>query len=126
MILILVDEVLTSLHIVVTGFNVFGWIPKATRGLHRWCVLITAFCWIGVGLLVGTIGYCPLTDWQWRVKRALGERDLPHSFIAYLLEKISIPHDPFLVDVGVGSIFSCVALITAYLWWKERAAHHAI
>ena len=37
-----------------------------------------------------------LTDWQWRVKWALGERDLPGSYIEYLLRSLW-PED---IDAG--------------------------
>jgi hypothetical protein len=47
---------------------------------------LTLLAWLGIGWYIGTIGYCPLTDWHWDVKRALGETDLPNSFIKYLLD----------------------------------------
>ncbi len=120
MILLLLDIFFYALHLVVTGFNLFGWIPKATRRVHRWCVGITAFCWIGAGLWVGNIGYCPLTDWHWQVKYARGAEYLPSSFITLMLNHAGFypPHD--LVDLIVGLTFPAIVLLTLFFWRRDR------
>lgn len=120
MALLLLDIAFYAVHILVTGFNLLGWIPKATRRLHRWCVGITAFCWLGAGLYVGVIGYCPLTDWHWQVKYARGAENLPNSFITLLLNYAGIFPDPAHVDTTVGATFAGIVLLTLILWLRER------
>jgi hypothetical protein len=83
-----VDLLFTLLHIIIIGFNLFGWIFPATRKAHFICIGITAFCWFVLGIWFGW-GYCPLTDWQWQVKGQLGETNLPPSFITYFVNKIT-------------------------------------
>jgi hypothetical protein len=80
----LADISLTVLHLVVIGFNLFGWIWPRTRRAHLIVVAATAFCWLVPGIRFG-IGYCPITDWQWQVKAKLGEHHLPPSFITWAL-----------------------------------------
>jgi hypothetical protein len=82
------DILLTLLHIVIIAINLFGWILPATRKFHFAVILITAFCWFVLGIWFG-IGYCPITDWQWRIKEQLGERNLPASFITFYINKLT-------------------------------------
>ena len=82
------DLLLTLTHFLIIGFNLFGWIAPATRKWHFYLVLATAASWFLLGIWFG-MGYCPITDWQWQVKRKLGETNLPSSFIKYYADKIS-------------------------------------
>lgn len=120
MTLLALDIFFYILHLLVTGFNLLGWIPKATRRLHRWCVSITALFWLAGGLWVGHIGYCPLTDWHWSVKRMRGETDLPASFITYLANQLGFYPAPPHVDTAAGLTFALIVMITIALWWRER------
>ncbi len=61
----------------------FLWIWQRTRKVHLVVILATAFSWFVMGIWYGW-GYCFLTDWEWDIKRQLGENDLPNSFIHYL------------------------------------------
>nr|WP_206663271.1 DUF2784 domain-containing protein [Ningiella ruwaisensis] len=79
-----IDILLWWLHVIVILFNLLGWIWQKTRRAHLIVLSFTLFSWLVLGLHFG-LGYCFLTDWHWQVKLAMGERDLPHSFIAYLL-----------------------------------------
>jgi hypothetical protein len=83
----LLDIFLTVLHLIIIGFNLFGWIWKPLRKAHLVCIVITAACWFILGIWFG-IGYCPVTDWQWHIKGQLGEHNLPASFITYYADKI--------------------------------------
>jgi hypothetical protein len=40
-----------------------------------------------VGIWYG-IGYCPLTDYHWKIKAQLGHEFLPSSYIKYLIDGI--------------------------------------
>ncbi|MEQ8926393.1 MAG: DUF2784 domain-containing protein [Fulvivirga sp.] len=81
------DAFLFATHCVVILFNLFGWIHPKTRKLHLIVVGLTLFSWLGLGIWKG-FGYCILTDWEWDIKRELGERNLPASFIQYLSNNI--------------------------------------
>jgi hypothetical protein len=120
MLLFILDVFLTLTHIVVTAFNVTGWIWRPLRRLHRWCVALTAVSWLIIGSAIGTLGYCFLTDWHWQVKRLRGETDLPHSFISYLFAHIGIHSPPLAVDIAVAAVFAAVCLITIGLYVRER------
>ena len=84
----LLDIFFTILHLAIIGFNLFAWIWPKTRKAHFVCIVFTAFCWFVLGIWFGW-GYCPVTDWQWRIKEKLGEQNLPASFIKYFADKIT-------------------------------------
>ena len=86
--LVLLDVLLTIVHLVIIVFNLFGWIFRGTRTLHLYSIALTALSWFLLGIWFG-IGYCPITDWQWRVKEKLGESNLPDSFITYFLNNVT-------------------------------------
>ena len=111
----LLDSLLTVLHFVIIGFNLFGWIWKPLRKLHLVCILVTAACWFLLGIWFG-IGYCPLTDWQWHIKEKLGEHNLPGSFIEYYAGKISgKPISTPLVNSITAVCFTLAALLSIYV-----------
>lgn len=113
--LTLLDGFFTLLHLSVIGFNLLGWIWKATRRLHLYCVLLTAGSWLLLGIWYG-IGYCPFTDWQWQVKNKLGEHNLPNSFIKYQVDKLTgADFNPTVIDIATGASFTVVALLSIYL-----------
>jgi hypothetical protein len=109
------DVALAGAHLALTGFNLLGWIWPRTRRLHRVVLGGTLLSWFGLGVFYGW-GYCPLTDWHWQVKLALGERGLPGSFVKYWLDRVTgVSWDPLLVDVlalvlAVAALAASVAL----------------
>ncbi|MGI4803233.1 MAG: DUF2784 domain-containing protein [Janthinobacterium lividum] len=111
----LLDFLLTVVHLVIIGFNLFGWISPKTRKLHFVFVLITASCWLGLGYWYG-IGYCPVTDWQWQVKTQLGEQNLPNSFIKYEVDKIiGKDSNAVFIDIITAASFFLAAVISVYV-----------
>ena len=86
-ILKLTDFLLFGIHILLISINMFGWIFIKTRKIQLVTILSTTFSWFVMGIWYGW-GYCFLTDWEWSVKRDLGEYNLPHSFIHYLANNI--------------------------------------
>ena len=50
---------------------------------------ITGASWLFLGLIVGTLGYCPLTDWHFAVLGKLGKTDLPFSYVKYLADRLT-------------------------------------
>src|SRR5688500_16060744 len=108
-----VDVFFTILHLVIIGFNMFGWIWPATRRAHLVTILLTGASWFLLGIWFG-IGYCPITDWQWQVKEKLGEKNLPSSFIKYFGDKLtgmdldsSLVNSITLVTFLVALVLSC-------------------
>jgi len=111
----LLDIFLTFIHLIIIGFNLFGWIWPATRKMHFICVLATAASWLLLGLWFG-VGYCPVTDWQWQVKAQLGEHDLPASFIKYYADKITGKNiSSSFVDLITAICFAVAALFSVYV-----------
>src|ERR1051325_5604048 len=104
------DFVLTLLHLIIIAFNLFGWIFPGTRKANFVCLILTAFCWFILGIWFGW-GYCPITDWQWRVKEQLGETNLPASFIRYYANKITGRN----FDDSIVSIITLVCFVAAIL-----------
>jgi hypothetical protein len=75
-------------HSVIIVFNLFGWLWKPARKINLITLLLTGFSWFILGVFYG-IGYCPLTDWHWKVLHHLGKTDLPDSYVSYLLKRIT-------------------------------------
>lgn len=59
--------------------------------LHLLLIILIGLSWYGLGLHYG-IGYCILTDWQWRVRKRLGCTPEHGSFVQLLLERASGLH----------------------------------
>jgi hypothetical protein len=111
---------LTLVHVVIIGFNLLGWIWPATRKAHLICVLATAASWFLLGIWFG-MGYCPVTDWQWRVKEQLGEHDLPASFIKYYADKISGKNiSSSLIDMVTVICFAIAAILSVYVNFMKK------
>ncbi|MBA2498320.1 MAG: DUF2784 domain-containing protein [Chitinophagaceae bacterium] len=86
--LVFLNILYTIFHIVITLFNMVGWIFPKTRKLHLITIALTFGSWFILGFWYG-FGYCFLTDWHWDVKKKLGETNLPSSFIKYFADRIS-------------------------------------
>jgi hypothetical protein len=76
-------------HTFLTLFNLFGWIWKRTRKLNLIVLSLTGASWLFLGLLVGTLGYCPLTDWHFTILKKMGKTNLPNSYIKYLADRLT-------------------------------------
>jgi len=86
-------------HTSLILFNLFGWIWQKTRKLNLITLLLTGTSWLFLGLIVGTPGYCPFTDWHFNILHKLGKTDLPNSYIKYLADRITgLDFSPSLVD----------------------------
>jgi hypothetical protein len=118
----LLDALLTLLHLIIIGFNLTGWIWSRTRRLHLIVAGLTASSWFVLGIWYG-MGYCPITDWQWRVKERLGERNLPASFITYYADKISGRHfSDQVINMVTVSLFAIAVAGSLYFnFFKKRA-----
>ena len=110
----LIDLGFIAFHTLLIGFNLLGWVWRRTRRLHLITIGATLLSWFGLGVVYGW-GYCPLTDWHWDVKRALGETRLPASWVKYHLDLITgLDWSPALVDaVVIGSAIGACMLSIA-------------
>jgi len=85
-------------HTTLIVFILVGWLPKKTRKIHLAAVVLTIFSWFFLGIWFG-FGYCPCTDWHWRVREHLGDQDLPFSYIKFLIDRATgYDANPTLVD----------------------------
>lgn len=120
----LFDVLFVVFHTALIGFNVLGWAWRRTRRLHLVVISATLLSWFGLGIVHGW-GYCPLTDWHWRVKLMLGETTLPASWIKYYLDRVTgIDWSAALVDglaVGAG-LAALVLSVTLNLRDRRRGA----
>ena len=116
------DLFFTFLHLVIIGFNMFGWIWPATRRAHLVTILLTGASWFVLGIWYG-MGYCPITDWQWQVKEKLGEKNLPSSFIKYFGDKVTgLDLSPSLVNSITLITFLAALVLSCYF----NFFHHRI
>lgn len=101
-------------HTVLILFNLFGWLVKRWRKLNFITLLVTFASWILLGIWKGW-GYCFLTDWHYQILHRLGERNLPNSYIAFLVEKLTgwLPETDLVNGLTVG--LATVALICS-IW----------
>lgn len=76
-------------HTSLILFNLFGWIWRKTRPWNLVTLLLTASSWLFLGLITGSMGYCPLTDWHFNILESLGKSGLPVSYIKYLADRIT-------------------------------------
>lgn len=111
------DVAFTVFHLFFIGFILLGWCFKKLRSLHYYSVLIVGVCWFLLGIYYG-FGYCPLTDYHWRIKEMRGEYGLPYSFIEYIVES-STGYDVsgVLVNYITLTLFLFILILSLYLRW---------
>jgi len=103
-------------HSSLVIFNLFGWIWKKTRLYNLITLGLTGGSWIFLGMLTGTPGYCPLTDWHFSVLENLGRTDLPDSYMKYLADRITgLDISASLVDSVTLYSFLAALLISVIL-----------
>jgi hypothetical protein len=110
-------------HTFIVLFNIFGWIWKKTRLANLILLSLTFFSWFFLGIWYG-FGYCPSTDWHWRVRMKLGIYDTSSSYLEFLFETFTGRDiSRSLVDVLavvflVGAF--CVSIALNARDWKRR------
>lgn len=98
----LADILFVLFHTILIVFNLSGWAFRKTRRIHLLAISLTIGSWVVLGFFYG-FGYCPCTDWHWGVKRALGERGLPASWVKYYVDLVTGQNwDAGLIDTVVG------------------------
>jgi len=110
-------------HTAFTLFNMTGWAFRKTRKWHLFTLLLTAASWFILGIWYGW-GYCACTDWHWQVREAMGIHDRSHSYIHFLLLKLTGKNfDTELVEKATLVIFLLCAVLSVWLNirdWKQR------
>jgi hypothetical protein len=98
------------LHSAWIVFNCVGWAWRATRRWQLATVTLTVASWVGFGPWYGW-GYCPLTDWHWRVRERLGYDD-PPSYVQMLFSSLlGIDIAPAAADaIAVVTVAAAAAL----------------
>jgi len=85
---------------------------------------ITGSSWLFLGLIVGMLGYCPLTDWHFNILYKLGRADLPTSYIKYLADRLTgLDIDQTLVDNATlyGFIIAlAISLLLNFMEYRKR------
>ena len=102
----LLDIFFTTFHSTLIIFNLFGWLWRKTRKINLITLTLTGFSWFFIGIFYG-IGYCPLTDWHWKILVILGQNDLPTSYIQYLVIRVT----------GFSLSISLIELLTVLLYF---------
>jgi membrane-associated phospholipid phosphatase len=128
----LLDFFFILFHTCLIFFNLFGWISRKTRVWNLVTLLLTGSSWFVLGIFYG-IGYCPFTDWHFRVLERMGETNLPVSYIKYLVERfLPVTVDPGLVDIFTVTLFFAALIVSItlncldrfYVRKKKRAGYY--
>jgi hypothetical protein len=121
------DVLFHVLHLLLIGLNLFGNLWEKTRKFSYVVQLLTWLSWVGLGLIYGVFGYCPLTDWHWSIKRKLGEVYIPNNYVQYLFDKVlpwQVP--PTITDKIIFISFTIACGISLYqiMKSKKRPGNH--
>ena len=109
-----VDYFFFVFHTVLTLFNVFGWIIPRWRLANLITLSITAFSWFVLGIWYG-FGYCPFTDWHWKIRQLLGYTDNSNSYIHFLILNITGTNfSESFVDASTAIVFFTAYSISIY------------
>lgn len=107
-------------HSALVIFNMTGWIWRRTMRLHFITIALTAFSWVFLGFWYG-FGYCPFTDWHWKVLVKRGITDLPDSYLKFLIDRIfGTDTDALLVDRATLIIFIIIVILAIYNFLRLR------
>ena len=120
LILQIIDYFFILFHTALILFNILGWIVPKWRLANLITLSITAFSWFVLGIWFG-IGYCPFTDWHWKVRELLGYNDPSNSYIHFLILKITginLPEN--WVDTTTVIVFFIAFSVSIYFALKKR------
>lgn len=75
-------------HIAIILFVMIGWIFPSLLVAHLVVTLLTLGSWFVLGYWLGT-GYCPISDWHWKIKARFGEGRPDGTYIHLLLQRMT-------------------------------------
>jgi hypothetical protein len=121
----ILDKFFFVFHSAWIIFLLFGWTWRRTRPANMAVIILTAFSWFVLGIWYG-YGYCPSTDWHWRVRARLGRHDLPTSYTKFLVDSFT-GRDVSQRAVDVFTLVLLVLAFSASLYlsvrdWRKRHA----
>lgn len=107
-----------TLHIAIISFIAIGWLFSTLRLLHLIVLGLTLLCWFVLGLRYG-FGYCPITDWHWKLKDKWGDGRPPTSYIhaglehllSKLLKPASVDATVLMGTIGIAFVATALFLI---------------
>lgn len=115
-----IDYYFFVFHTILILFNVFGWIIPRWRFTNFITLSLTAFSWFILGIWYG-FGYCPFTDWHWKIRQLLGYTDYSNSYIHFLILRISgINFSENFVDVSTAIVFFIAYFISGYFVIRKK------
>jgi hypothetical protein len=115
----ILDIFFVIFHTSLILFNLFGWIWKRTRKYNLVVLALTGASWLFLGLIVGTLGYCPLTDWHFSILEKTGVTNLPSSYVKYLADRLTgLDLNPSVVDDV--TLYSFLAALGISLFFNIR------
>ncbi len=117
------DKFFFVFHSAIIFLILFGWAWKKTRLANLLVILLTAFSWFVLGIWYG-YGYCPSTDWHWRVRAKLGVQDLPSSYTKFLVDSWT-GWDVSQRTVDIVTLFLLISAFSVSLYvnvrdWKKK------
>lgn len=102
-------------HTMLALFIVLGWAWRPARKWNLLSVLLTGFSWTILGIWYG-FGYCPCTEWHWRVRMHLGYYDMPRSYIKFVFDQLTGFDAPAnTVDAITFGVFAVAAILSVAL-----------
>lgn len=120
MVYTILDIFFVVFHTSLIFFNLLGWIWKKTRVLNMVTLVLTGSSWLFLGLITGTMGYCPLTDWHFAILEQLGKTGLPSSYMKYLTDRLTgLDVNATLVDNLTLYTFLAVLLISLIINMRD-------
>lgn len=82
---------------------------------------MTGASWLFLGLLIGVPGYCPLTDWHFKILNKFGVTDLPDSYMKYLADRMTgLDMNASLIDNITLFTFLAVIVLSAYFNIRDK------
>jgi hypothetical protein len=112
----ILDIFFVVFHTGIIIFSLAGWIWKKTRRLNLIVLGIIGSSWLFLGLFVGTLGYCPLTDWHFNILEYLGKTNLPNSYVKYLADRLTgLDINAHLVDRVTLYLFLAAIILSIIL-----------
>lgn len=107
-------------HSALILFNLLGWIWKSIRKWNLLLLLLTGLSWSVLGIWYG-FGYCPCTDWHWKILEELGRAPEMNSYIKYLLKRLfELNISSRAADFSTLIIYLLLLLISGYLNWRDH------
>lgn len=106
-------------HTAWIALTSLGWIWRKTRPWQLAMALLTAASWFGLGIWYGW-GYCPCTDWHWRIRSRIGFDD-PPSYIQLLIRVLTgIVVEPRIADAIAVVTLAVATLLSVMLRVRDR------